>query len=135
MGDTAWAQRAIPAPGDFRASGSLDRGGTIDTNPAEIDTRCISMAYELSDRLGFESMKYDFILKDGEPVLTEFDYPVGAGRIMRILDWPGTWNRELQWIRGIKFHGDAQVEVFLSRVRSTGTVPTSDCRIVPDRES
>jgi len=115
IGDTAWAHRKFPPPGDFRASGHLDRGGTSDPNPEEIDTRCIRMAFELSDRLGFESIKYDFISKDGEPVLSEFDYPVPRGHTVN----PGTWNRELEWVRGFKPYAEVQVEVFLKRVKST----------------
>ena len=119
IGDTAWAARKFPPSGDFRASG-MHRGVRWDTNPAEIDIRCIRMAFELSERFGFESMKYDFLAKDDEPVLSELDFPVARGRRIK---WPGTWNRKLEWVNGHKRHAEAQVEVFLKRVESTGTVP------------
>jgi len=118
--DTAWAYRKFPPPGDFRASNSVSPGGRWDANPAEIDDRCIRMSFELSERLGFECMKYDLIFKDGEPVLSEFDYAVGTGRTW---DCPGTWNRKLEWVSGEKRYAEAQVEVFLKRVESTESVP------------
>jgi len=129
IGDTAWAVRAFSIPGDFRISGSLARGGErFDADPAAIDSRCIRMAFELSDRLGFESMKYDFFLKDGDPVLFELDYAVGRGRRIKR---PGTWNRKLEWISGYKRPADAQVEVFLKRVKSKETASIAD---LPGRE-
>jgi len=78
------------------------------------------MAIALSRRLGFESMKWDFLLRNGEPVVTEMDYPVGAGVAGR---YPGTWDQNLEWESGNKLHAEGQVDAFLERVKSTGTVP------------
>lgn len=66
-------------------------------------------------------MKYDFLLKDGEPVLSEFDYIMATDRVISSSEWPGTWNRALEWIGGYKRLAECQVEVFLQRVKSTGT--------------
>jgi len=71
-------------------------------------------------------MKYDFIFKNGDPVLTELDYPVGRGKAKL----PGTWNRKLEWVSGFKPYAEGQVEVFLKRVKSTGTVRTPETRLL-----
>ena len=129
IGNRIWCGRRFAPPGDFRASLTTKGRDLIDRNPSGVDMRCVQMAVTLLQRLGFLSMKWDFLLRDGEPVVTEMDYVVGAGLAGR---YPGTWNQNLKWEPGNKLHAEGQVDAFLERVKSTETEPTPDLRRISD---
>lgn len=115
IGGRAFGFRRLNRPGDFRASGS----GKNDPDPEKIDKRCIQMAFEISEKLDSQSMAYDFLMKDGEPVLTEMSYTF----IDRLVwDCPGYWRRDLSWVPGHKWPEEAQVEDFLAALSRTKNV-------------
>ncbi|MBP1673966.1 MAG: hypothetical protein H6Q24_104 [Bacteroidetes bacterium] len=94
IGNRAFAFRRYVRTNDFRASGS----GLLDKNPAEIDMRCISSAFEISRKLNFETMAYDFIYDEaGQPRICEISYCFDH-RIVR--DCPGFWDENLSWHEG-----------------------------------
>lgn len=113
IGDWAFAYRRLNRPNDFRASGS----GNFDVNPDEIDTRCVELALDISQRAGFQCMTYDFLFQDKEPMITEISYG--------FVDWmvescPGQWSKDLEWSSGRKWPEEVQVETFLKQIRSGG---------------
>jgi hypothetical protein len=95
IGKRADAFRRFVRKGDFRASGSH----LWDTDKSEIDMRMISIAHQVSQFYGFQSMAYDFIYdKQGNPVIIEISYTYGEP------DDPdfnaGYWDLDLIWHEG-----------------------------------
>jgi len=108
IGDRAFGFRRHNRPNDFRASGS----GSLDPDPAGIDLECVRLAFALSQRGGFQSMAYDFLMRDGRPLLVEIS--------SSFADWavhscPGHWNGQMQWVPGQLWPEEAQVDDFLIR--------------------
>ena len=94
IGGRAFAFRRMVREGDFRASGS----GRIDYNSQQIDIRCVRLAQEISQRLGFYCMAYDFLYdQEGDPKVCEISYTFQS-RAVR--DCPGWWDAGLNWHEG-----------------------------------
>ena len=110
IGDRAFGFRRLNRPGDFRASGS----GQIEYDPKPVDKRCVEIAFRVSERGGFQSMAYDFLYRQGEPVICEISY---AYADWAVHNCPGHWRRDMRWVEGQMWPEEAQVEDFLSRVR------------------
>jgi glutathione synthase/RimK-type ligase-like ATP-grasp enzyme len=111
IGNRAFGFRRMNRPNDFRASGS----GNLVFDPDPIDRRCIEIASRVSQRGKFQSMAYDFLFKNGEPVICEISYAYA--------DWavhscPGHWDPNLNWVEGQMWPEEAQVEDFLARVKA-----------------
>lgn len=91
IGNRAFAFRRFVRNNDFRASGS----GNLDMNPKEVDSRCISIAFKVSQKLNFETMAYDFIYDENEvPHICEISYCF-VDRIVK--SCPGYWDDKLIW--------------------------------------
>jgi hypothetical protein len=110
IGDRAFGFQRMNRPNDFRASGS----GNLVFNPDLIDRRCIDIAFRVSRQGKFQSMAYDFLFKNGEPVICEVSYAYA--------DWavhscPGHWDSNLNWIDGQMWPEEAQAEDFLARIQ------------------
>ena len=94
IGDKAFAIKRMVRANDFRASGS----GIIKYEKDEIDTRCISIAFEISEKLKFQCMAYDFVFdRENKPQLVEISYgfsPEGD------TDCPGYWDKSLNFHEG-----------------------------------
>jgi hypothetical protein len=94
IGKRAIAARRFVRKNDFRASGS----GNMDTNPEKIDTRCLEIAFTISNKLNFKTMAYDFIFsEDKTPYIGEISYCFP--------DWafnscPGYWDESLTFHQG-----------------------------------
>jgi len=78
---------------DFRASGS----NNWSLDHSKIDMRFVKMALEISQKLGFQSMAYDFIYDENRnPAIIEISYCYG--------DYPefstGYWDENLMWHKG-----------------------------------
>jgi RimK-like ATP-grasp domain len=110
IGDRAFAFRRMNRPGDFRASGS----GNFATDPAAIDQRCIEIALQTSERGKFQCMAYDFLFKQGQPVIVEISYTFSTWVVQSC---PGHWNKQRQWVEGHLWPEDAQVEDFVAYVQ------------------
>jgi glutathione synthase/RimK-type ligase-like ATP-grasp enzyme len=110
IGDRAFGFRRLNRSGDFRASGS----GLIDNDPAAIDLRCIEIAFQISRRGKFQSMAYDFLYGQGEPLIGEISY---AFADWAVHECPGHWREDLSWVDGQMWPEEAQVEDFISRIR------------------
>lgn len=90
----AFAIKRIVRANDFRASGS----GSIMYDREDIDIRCLKMAFEISDKLDFSCMAYDFVFDSSKsPLIIEISYgfsPEGY------FDCPGYWDNYLNWNAG-----------------------------------
>ncbi len=92
-GNRAFAFKRFNRPNDFRASGS--NNWDIDQN--SIDKEFIRIAFEVSKRLKFKSMAYDFIYDENhKPSIVEISYCYG--------DYPeystGYWDTNMIWHPG-----------------------------------
>jgi glutathione synthase/RimK-type ligase-like ATP-grasp enzyme len=87
IGNKAFTIYRSCLPDDFRASGS----GLKDYAPGPIDKRCIEIAFAVSKKLGFQSMAYDFVLRDGSPLVLEMSYTFQT----RV--YPGYFDEQLVW--------------------------------------
>ena len=90
----AFAVKRLVRENDFRASGS----GNVVFEPAEIDERCIQIAFEVNKKIGAQSIGFDFVFDEAnEPKLVEFCY----GFSVEFYDpCPGYWDVELNWHEG-----------------------------------
>ncbi len=110
IGDRIFGHRRNNRPHDFRASGS----GNLEFDPRLIDLRCVELAFELSEKAGFQSMAYDFLLQDNQPVITEISYTFPAWMIRSC---PGHWDRRLNWIEGTLSPEAAIADAFLTEIQ------------------
>lgn len=93
LGKRAFAFKRFVRKNDFRASGSND----YDMNRDTIDKEFVKLAFDISKRLGFQSMAYDFVYDESHrPALIEISYTYG--------DYPefstGYWDEDLVWHEG-----------------------------------
>jgi len=94
IGGRAFAFRRKVRDGDFRASGS----GKIDYDMSKIDPRCLEKAFEISQKMGFQSMAYDFLRnEEGEPEFCEVSYTYVSSAVHNC---PGYWDVDLNWHEG-----------------------------------
>ena len=94
IGERAFAFRRLVRDDDFRASGS----GRIDYDTGKIDMRCVELAFEVSHRMGFQSMAYDFLKNEkGEPEFCEISYTYVSSAVYGC---PGYWASDLNWHEG-----------------------------------
>jgi glutathione synthase/RimK-type ligase-like ATP-grasp enzyme len=90
-------------PNDFRSHSEH-------YDPSKIDLRCVQTAFDISERLGFHFMAYEFLLHPDGPLLLEMNFRNGRTR--------GYWNRNLEWVSEAISPQEAQVEVFLKEICS-----------------
>lgn len=94
IGKRAFAFLRYVRPKDFRASGS----GLLDYYRNNIDSRCVKMAFELSQRLNFQCMAYDFIFdENNSPKVVEISYTFVD---KAVYDCPGYFGENLEWHDG-----------------------------------
>ena len=111
LGERAFAFRRLNREGDFRASGS----GSIDFDKDKIDPRCIRMAFDLAHRLKLRSCGFDFLMKNGEPVLGEISYTFQGATAQ----CPGYFAPDGTWVEKQMEPQDAQVEDFIALIRAS----------------
>jgi hypothetical protein len=94
IGKRAFAFRRFSRYKDFRSSGS----GKIDCNVDKIDRVFIKKSFEISNKMKFPSMAYDFLYNEnGEPGLCEISYTYSD---VAVRNCPGYWDSKLNWHRG-----------------------------------
>ncbi len=94
IGKRAFAFRRFNREDDFRASGS----GKIDYNIKEIDLRAIEIAFNISKKLGFQSMAYDFLLNEDNGLeICEISYTYVDSAVYNC---PGFWDQDFNWHEG-----------------------------------
>ncbi|MBN1147309.1 MAG: hypothetical protein JXA78_08635 [Anaerolineales bacterium] len=109
IGNRAFGFRRLNRPGDFRASGS----GRIEYSPSNIDPRCVEIAFQISERGGFQSMAYDFIYRQNHPVICEISYTFAD---WAVYNCPGHWERDGSWIEGKMWPEEAQIDDFVAQI-------------------
>lgn len=77
--------------GDFRASGS----GLIEYDPDFFDPESIKIAFEVAEKLGSQSLAFDFIKDNDKNKIVEISYCYALGKFYD--DCPGYWDRNLNW--------------------------------------
>jgi len=87
----AFAFRRLNRKKDFRSSGSK----SFDFNPGKVDTQIIRKAFEVSERMQFQSMAYDFLYNERKEIyICEISYISPEETIPKL---PGYWDRDLVW--------------------------------------
>ena len=110
IGNRAFSSRRFNRPRDFRASGS----GMSDWNPDKINLKCIEVAYDITQRIGAQSLAFDFLYDArGNPLIGEISYcyPVYA-----VHNCPGFWDPGLKWHPGHVWPQDAIIEDIISSI-------------------
>jgi hypothetical protein len=109
IGDRSFAFKRAVRDGDFRASGS---GKIVHLSEAEMPRDAVAIARRISERLGFQSMSYDFVRTPdrGGPVLLEMSFVFQAEAVH---DCPGHLDREGRWHEGHVWPQDAILEDLL----------------------
>jgi glutathione synthase/RimK-type ligase-like ATP-grasp enzyme len=114
VGNKCWGFQRGVRDNDFRASGS----GNIIYNFEEIPISMIKIAFSVCDKLCLQSVAFDFVLKDGIPLIVEMSY--GFGVDDEEFDF-GYWDSSLEWHKG-KFNPYGwMVEDVLERIHNTNT--------------
>ena len=91
IGDRAFSYLRGVRPKDFRASGS----GRNDYNPKKVNNNCISIAFDISKKIGSQSLAFDFVFDNSrETKFVEISYCYVSSYIYNC---PGHWDKELNW--------------------------------------
>ena len=110
IGDRAFAFYRHNRANDFRASGS----GIIDYDISDFPMEAIKISFELSNRLGFQSMAYDFLLDaQGQPLINEMSYGYVDTTVYRC---PGHWDSSMRWHDGHMWPEEAHVIDFVNEI-------------------
>ncbi len=114
IGDRAFTFTRGVRPNDFRASGS---GELIYYNPGEADFECIKIAFEVSQKLGFQSMAYDFVTDpdSGEKLIVEISY---VYQDRAVCNCAGYFNSKLNWVVGNYWPQDVILDDVITAIQS-----------------
>ncbi|NOU10114.1 MAG: hypothetical protein HOO98_08880 [Nitrospira sp.] len=94
IGDRAFAFTRNVRPGDFRASGS----GDIVYDPRRVHEACLEIAFDVTRKVGSQSMAFDFVLADHkQPMIIEVSYCYDAKAVHTC---SGHWDCNLNWQEG-----------------------------------
>lgn len=94
IGDRAFVFVRLNRRGDFRASGI----GKIVYDLNKVDKKCIEIAFNVSKKMNFQSMAYDFLFTpDNEPQFCEISYTYLD---TAIYNCPSYWDSNLNWHKG-----------------------------------
>ena len=101
IGDRAFGFMRANRPNDFRASGS----GSIVYSPEEMDKRCVEIAFRVANRLGTQSLAFDFLFNSkNEPMIGEISYCYLAAAVHAC---EGQWDHCGAWRAGHVWPEDA----------------------------
>lgn len=89
--DKAFAIKRLVRENDFRASGS----GSIIYEKSAIDSRCVKIAFDVSDKLRSQCLAYDFVFdENNNPLIVEISYGFSVEAYDKC---HGYWNENLDW--------------------------------------
>lgn len=116
IGDRAFGFLRANRPNDFRASGS----GSIQYDPAKIDQRCVAIAFQTADRIGAQSLAFDFVYNAlHEPMIIEISYSYMPAAVHAC---EGQWDKQGVWHDGHVWPEEAILEDLLGAcIRKTQT--------------
>jgi len=111
IGDRAFGFMRANRPNDFRASGS----GTIVYECGKIDNRCLEIAFRVADRIGTQSLAFDFLFGlQQEPTIAEISYCYMAAAVHAC---EGHWDHQGAWHEGHVWPEEAILEDLLAACR------------------
>ncbi len=114
IGDRAFAFTRNVRPGDFRASGS----GDIVYDPNRIPQTCLEIAFEVTRKVGSQSMAFDFVLVEKkQPMILEVSYCYNA---KAVYSCSGHWDSNFNWQEGAMWPEDAILIDLLNSVYHPG---------------
>lgn len=94
IGERAFAFRRFNRKNDYRASGS----GKINYDLDKIDLQAVEIGFSISNKLGFQSMAYDFLINESKKLeICEISYTYVD---TAVYNCPGYWDRNLNWHQG-----------------------------------
>lgn len=97
VADKAFALKRLCRKNDFRASGS----GNIIFNKTQIDERCVKIAFEVNEKLGMQSVAFDFVFdENNNPLIVEISYGYSVAAYDKC---EGYWDKEMNWYPGTNF--------------------------------
>ncbi len=112
IGNRAFGFRRRNRPGDFRASGS----GQLLYVKDEIDLRCVKSAFAVAEKLGTQSLAFDFLFDGNQaPQIGEVSYCYDPAAVQQC---PGHWDRELHWVEGQVSPQDAILHDLVAAISS-----------------
>jgi hypothetical protein len=110
IGDRAFGFMRANRPNDFRASGS----GTIVYEPARIDKRCVEIAFNTADRIGTQSLAFDFLFNSRqEPMIGEISYCYMSSAVRAC---EGQWDHHGDWHQGHVWPEDAILDDLIGAI-------------------
>lgn len=92
----AFAIKRMCRKDDFRASGS----GFLIYDKAQIDERCVKIAFDANAKLQCQSIAFDFVFRDNVPLIVEISYGYVADAYDKC---EGYWTQDMQWHQGSNF--------------------------------
>jgi len=92
VGERCYSYRRFVRKNDFRASGSSN----YSFDPKLTDKRMIEIAFDVSAKLGVQSMAYDFIYDNDIPKIVEISYSYCMGK-NSLDECPGNCDRNFVW--------------------------------------
>lgn len=114
IGERAFGFTRNVRSGDFRASGS----GDIVYDLHRIRQGCIEIAFEVTRKIGSQSMAFDFVLDEKQrPLILEVSYGFNA---KAVYSCPGHWDAKLNWRQGNIWPQDAILIDLLHSVDPSG---------------
>lgn len=87
-GERAMGEKRYCREGDFRASGS----GRFEY--PKIDDQVLQIAFDVANRLQLQSVAFDFVYFEGQPLIVEISYGFGTHGIRHC---GGYYTRDMQW--------------------------------------
>jgi glutathione synthase/RimK-type ligase-like ATP-grasp enzyme len=114
IGDRAFGFTRNVRPGDFRASGS----GDIVYDSRRIHRACLEIAFEVTRKVGSQSMAFDFVLAENrQPRIIEVSYCYNA---QAVHSCTGHWDTKLNWDEGSMWPQDAILIDLLDKIEQSG---------------
>jgi len=91
VGNRAFALRRFVRENDFRASGS----GVFEYKKVNFNIKAIKIAFETANKIGAQSIAFDFVYKNKNPLIVEISYAYSMGAAYD--NCPGYWDSDLNW--------------------------------------
>lgn len=112
IGNRCFTTRRYVRKNDFRASGS----GVSDHSPELMNKDSLKIAFELSEKLGMQSLSIDFLNYNGQYKICEMSY---AFPMWWYNESQGYWDKDFVWHEGSYKSQHWMVENFLKEIQSS----------------
>ena len=106
IGNHAFGAKRMVRENDFRASGSHN----FIFDPDQINIKCVEISFEVAYRLKLQSVAFDFVFSNDQPLITEISY---ASAIEGYRECSGYWDNKLVWHNEQPFEERFMIEDFI----------------------